>query len=72
MNIFSTFQHSIGDIRLESLRTIINGNLILEKTLASETIQSFNGSLQILSDEGIQMESGNSAFILGEHIQQTR
>ena len=62
------FQQSIGDIRMESARTTISGNLLLEKSLVSKKISSFNGSLQFLSGESMQMSSGESAFILGNFL----
>ena len=61
-----TFQQSIGDIRMESSRTTIGGNLLLEKSLYSKKVSSYNGSLEFLSGEAMKMASGKSAFILGK------
>ena len=60
------FQQSIGDIRMESSRTTIGGNLLVEKSLYSKKVSSYNGSLQFLSGEAMKMASGKSAFILGK------
>jgi len=57
-------KHSIGDIKLESGRTTINGDLLLEKSLVSELIQTYNGSLQFLSNEALRMEAKPSALVL--------
>jgi hypothetical protein len=69
------FQHSIGDIRLEELRTIINGDLLLEKTLTTKEIRSFNSSLQIISGDSLQLEcrqnddeKRHSALLLGTFL----
>ena len=51
---------------MESSRTTIGGNLLLEKSLISEKISSYNGSLQFLSGQSMKMASGQSAFILGK------
>ena len=65
MPIVIFFQQSIGDIRMEASRTTIGGNLLLEKSLVSKKVTSYNGSLNFLSGEAMQMASGHSAFILG-------
>ena len=57
-------KHSIGDIKLESGRTTINGDLLLEKSLVSELIQTYNGSLQFLSNEALRMEAKPSALVV--------
>ena len=51
---------------MESSRTTIGGNLLLEKSLYSKKVSSYNGSLQFLSGEAMKMASGKSAFILGK------
>ena len=57
-------KHSIGDIKLESGRTTINGDLLLENSLVSELIQTYNGSLQFLSNQALRMEAKPSAVVL--------
>ena len=57
-------KHSIGDIKLESGRTTINGDLLLENSLVSELIQTYNGSLQFLSNQALRMEAKPSAMVL--------
>ena len=57
-------KHSIGDIRLESGRTTISGDLMLEKSLVSELIQSYNGSLMFLSNQALRMEATPSAMVV--------
>lgn len=61
-------KQSIGDIRMESSRTTIGGNLLLEKSLYSKKVSSYNGSLQFLSGEAMKMASGKSAFILDSDV----
>ena len=51
---------------MESSRTTIGGNLLVEKSLYSKKVSSYNGSLQFLSGEAMKMASGQSAFILGK------
>ena len=53
---------------MEASRTTIGGNLLLEKSLVSKKVTSYNGSLNFLSGEAMQMASGHSAFILGTYI----
>ena len=65
------FQSSIGDIRLESSKTIIGGNLLVKNSLASKKIKSFNSSLKIVSGGPIelisQMEPHTSILNLGSY-----
>ena len=66
------FQHSIGEIKLESGRTSISGDLMIEKSLISQNIESFNGSLMFLSDGALRMEANPSAIIMdNEFLVQT-
>ena len=45
------------DIRLESLKTIINGNLLVKNSVTSQTIKSFNDSLKLVSGGPIEIIS---------------
>ena len=66
-------QSSIGDIRLESLKTIINGNLLVKNSVTSQTIKSFNESLKLVSGGPIEIISQSdphkTILNLGMHMQ---
>lgn len=50
-------KHSIGEIRLDAYRTLINGELLLENGLVTEQISTRNKTLYLLGGGAIQMES---------------
>ena len=57
--IFISFEQSIGEIRLNSEQTLINGRLFVDKSLVAGKILAFNNSLHFLSQDHIYIESRN-------------
>ena len=57
--IFFSFKQSIGEIRLNSEQTLINGRLFVDKSLVAGKILAFNNSLHFLSQDHIYIESRN-------------
>ena len=56
---FFSFKQSIGEIRLNSEQTLINGRLFVDKSLVAGKILAFNNSLHFLSQDHIYIESRN-------------